>query len=117
MGADGEEEEENEEIDQLELQRRKERLEREQWIREQVCVCEKLMLCVRACVHVSDSDSVMQTEARAKKGEDGDDEEKIEEEDSQFMKLAKKLTAKTLQKRGTYMPFFFLLIVFKTSAG
>ncbi|XP_052389192.1 claspin isoform X2 [Carassius gibelio] len=74
MGADGEEEEENEEIDQLELQRRKERLEREQWIREQ-------------------------TEARAKKGEDGDDEEKIEEEDSQFMKLAKKLTAKTLQKR------------------
>ncbi|XP_059365436.1 claspin-like isoform X1 [Carassius carassius] len=74
MGADGEEEEDNEEIDQLELQRRKERLEREQWIREQ-------------------------TEARAKKGEDGDDEEKIEEEDSQFMKLAKKLTAKTLQKR------------------
>uniref|UniRef100_A0A8C1T5T3 Claspin n=1 Tax=Cyprinus carpio TaxID=7962 RepID=A0A8C1T5T3_CYPCA len=74
MGPDGDEEEEDEEIDQLELQRRKERLEREQWMREQ-------------------------TEAQAKKGEDADDEEKIEEEDSQFMKLAKKLTAKTLQKK------------------
>uniref|UniRef100_A0A8C2L0W2 Claspin n=1 Tax=Cyprinus carpio TaxID=7962 RepID=A0A8C2L0W2_CYPCA len=74
MGPDGEEEEEDEEIDQLDLQRRKERLEREQWLREQ-------------------------TEALAKKGEDADDEEKIDEEDSQFMKLAKKLTAKTLQKR------------------
>ncbi|XP_016365385.1 claspin-like isoform X1 [Sinocyclocheilus rhinocerous] len=74
MGPDGDEEEEDEEIDQLELQRRKERLEREQWLREQ-------------------------TEAQAKKGEDADDEEKIEEEDSQFMKLAKKLTAKTLQKK------------------
>lgn len=105
MGPDGEEEEEDEEIDQLELQRRKERLEREQWLREQVC--KKMMLCVHACVHVSDSDSVLQTEALAKKGEDADDEEKIEEEDSQFMKLAKKLTAKTLQKRGTHMPFVF----------
>ncbi|XP_050993562.1 claspin isoform X2 [Labeo rohita] len=77
MGPDGDEEEEDEEVDQLELQRRKERLEREQWMREQ-------------------------TEARAKKGvEDADDEEKIDEEDSQFMKLAKKLTAKTLQKRDT----------------
>ncbi|XP_016426116.1 claspin-like isoform X2 [Sinocyclocheilus rhinocerous] len=74
MGPDGDEEEEDEEVDQLELQRRKERLEREQWMREK-------------------------TEAQAKKGEDADDEEKIEEEDSQFMKLAKKLTAKTLQKR------------------
>ncbi|XP_043073413.1 claspin isoform X2 [Puntigrus tetrazona] len=74
MGPDGDEEEDDEEIDQLELQRRKERLEREQWMREQ-------------------------TEARAKKGEDADDEEKIAEEDSQFMKLAKKLTAKTLQKK------------------
>ena len=36
MGADGEEEEEDEEIDQSEVQRRKERLEREQWLREQV---------------------------------------------------------------------------------
>ncbi|XP_052439173.1 claspin isoform X1 [Carassius gibelio] len=76
MGPDGDEEEEDEEIDQLELRRRKERLEREQWIREQ-------------------------TEAQAKKGEDADDEEKIEEEDSQFMKLAKKLTAKTLQKKDS----------------
>lgn len=32
--------------------------------------------------------------------EDVEDEEKIGEEDSQFMKLAKKFTAKTLQKRG-----------------
>ncbi|KAL1256162.1 hypothetical protein QQF64_014223 [Cirrhinus molitorella] len=76
-GPDGDEEEEDEEVDQLELQRRKERLEREQWMREQ-------------------------TEARAKKpGEDADDEEKLDEEDSQFMKLAKKFTAKTLQKRDT----------------
>lgn len=51
----------------------------------------------------SDVDSVLQTEAQAKKGEDVDDEEKIGEEDSQFMKLAKKLTAKTLQKRGVHM--------------
>lgn len=29
-----------------------------------------------------------------------EDEEKIGEEDSQFMKLAKKFTAKALQKRG-----------------
>ncbi|XP_077096497.1 claspin isoform X2 [Siphateles boraxobius] len=76
MDPDGDEEEEDEEIDQIELQRRKERIERDQWMREQ-------------------------TEARAKKGEDGEaeDEEKIGDEDSQFMKLAKKLTAKTLQKR------------------
>ncbi|KAK7138543.1 hypothetical protein R3I93_015853 [Phoxinus phoxinus] len=76
MGPDGDEEEEDEEIDQIELQRRKERIERDQWMREQ-------------------------TEARAKKGEDAEaeDEEKIGDEDSQFMKLAKKLTAKTLQKR------------------
>ncbi|XP_039547220.1 claspin-like [Pimephales promelas] len=75
MGPDGDEEEEDEEIDQIELQRRKERIERDQWMREQ-------------------------TEARAKKGEDGDaEDEKIGDEDSQFMKLAKKLTAKTLQKR------------------
>ncbi|XP_051991953.1 claspin-like [Xyrauchen texanus] len=77
MGPDGDEEQEDEEVDQLELQRRKERLEREQWIREQI-------------------------EAQAKKGkavEDPEDEEKVGEEDSQFMKLAKKLTAKTLQKK------------------
>ncbi|XP_051948286.1 claspin-like [Xyrauchen texanus] len=75
MGPDGDEEVEDEEVDQIELQRRKERLEREQWIREQ-------------------------TEAKAKK-EDAEDEEKLGEEDSQFMKLAKKLIAKTLQTKDT----------------
>lgn len=74
--ANGDEEEEDEEIDQTELQRRKERLEREQWIREQ-------------------------NESQAKRGGDVEDEEKIGEEDSQFMKLAKKFTAKALQKRDT----------------
>ncbi|KAK2830614.1 hypothetical protein Q5P01_018545 [Channa striata] len=75
MQAEGEEEDEEDEgIDQSELQRRKERLEREQWLKEQ----------------------------KAKKGGDGDvdaDDENIGEEDSQFMKLAKKLTAKTLQRK------------------
>nr|XP_046181629.1 LOW QUALITY PROTEIN: claspin-like [Oncorhynchus gorbuscha] len=76
MGAEGEDDEEEEELDQAELQRRKERLEREQWLREQ-------------------------SDAKAKKGDDFDmdEEEKIGEEDSQFMKLAKKLTAKKLQKK------------------
>ncbi|XP_047460120.1 claspin [Mugil cephalus] len=76
MGEEGEEEvEEDEDADQAEVQRRKERLEREQWLREQ-------------------------SEQKAKKGEDLDaDDEKIGEEDSQFMKLAKKLTAKTLQRK------------------
>ncbi|CAJ1083175.1 claspin isoform X2 [Xyrichtys novacula] len=75
-GAEGEEEgDEDEEVEQSEVQRRKERLEREQWLREQ-------------------------SEQKAKKGEDLDaDDEKIGEEDSQFMKLAKKLTAKTLQRK------------------
>lgn len=44
-----------------------------------------------------------QSEQKAKKGEDLEldpDDEKIGEEDSQFMKLAKKLTAKTLQRKG-----------------
>ncbi|KAM3596062.1 uncharacterized protein V6R79_007677 [Siganus canaliculatus] len=74
-GAEGEEEEEDDHVDHSEVQRRKERLEREQWLREQ-------------------------SEQNAKKGEelDGDDE-KIGEEDSHFMKLAKKLTAKTLQRK------------------
>ncbi|TRY53669.1 hypothetical protein DNTS_008669 [Danionella cerebrum] len=76
MGPDGEEDEEDEEIDQIELERRKERLEREQWMREQM-------------------------ESQAKKGDDAEDEEKIGDEDSQFMKVAKKLTAKTLQKKGS----------------
>lgn len=44
-----------------------------------------------------------QSEQKAKKGEDVDeDEEKMGEEDSHFMKLAKKLTAKTLQKKGQH---------------
>ncbi|KAG9355591.1 hypothetical protein JZ751_000429 [Albula glossodonta] len=75
-GPDGEwdEEEDEEELDQAELHRRKERLEREQWLREQ-------------------------SEAAAKKGEEEDDEAGIAEEDSQFMKLAKKLTAKRLQQK------------------
>ncbi|XP_037651508.1 claspin isoform X2 [Sebastes umbrosus] len=74
--ADGEEEvEEDDDVDPTEVQRRKERLEREQWLREQ-------------------------SEEKAKKGEDLDaDDEKIGEEDSHFMKLAKKLTAKTLQRK------------------
>lgn len=49
MDPNGDEEEEDEEVDQIELQRRKERLEREQWIREQVCVSlveSKCVLCV-----------------------------------------------------------------------
>ncbi|XP_078478767.1 claspin [Lampetra planeri] len=70
-----EEEEEDDDVDQTELQRRKERLEREQWLREQ-------------------------SQQKAKKGEDMDaDDEKIGEEDSRIMRLAKKLTAKTLQKK------------------
>ncbi|XP_078146529.1 claspin [Centroberyx gerrardi] len=74
-GGEGEGEEDEEDVDQTEVQRRKERLEREQWLREQ-------------------------SEQKAKKGEDMDaDDEKIGEEDSQFMKLAKKLTAKTLQRK------------------
>ncbi|XP_044028919.1 claspin [Siniperca chuatsi] len=76
MEAEGEEEEDDPDgVDQSEVQRRKERLEREQWLREQ-------------------------SEQKAKKGEDLDaDDEKIGEEDSHFMKLAKKLTAKTLQRK------------------
>ena len=45
-----------------------------------------------------------QSEQNAKKGEDLDaDDEKIGEEDSHFMKLAKKLTAKTLQRKGLFL--------------
>ncbi|KAK9526594.1 hypothetical protein VZT92_015283 [Zoarces viviparus] len=74
-GAEGEQEEDDEEVDLSEVQRRKERLEREQWLREQ-------------------------SEQEAKKGDDLDaEDEKIGEEDSRFMKLAKKLTAKTLQRK------------------
>ncbi|KAI4817535.1 hypothetical protein KUCAC02_010923 [Chaenocephalus aceratus] len=76
-GAEGEEGEDDEdEVDPAELQRRKDRLEKEQWLREQ-------------------------SEQKAKKGEDLDaDDEKVgEQEDSQFMKLAKKVTAKTLRRK------------------
>ncbi|XP_077362769.1 claspin isoform X2 [Festucalex cinctus] len=75
-GAEGEEElEDDDDVDQTEIQRRKERLEREQWLREQ-------------------------SQQKAKKVTDLDEEDdEIGEEDSQFMKLAKKLTAKTLQKK------------------
>ena len=38
MGGDGEEEEEDEDGDPSEVQRRRERLERDQWLREQVCL-------------------------------------------------------------------------------
>lgn len=42
-----------------------------------------------------------QSEQNGKKKEELDaDDEKIGEEDSQFMKLAKKVTAKTLQRKG-----------------
>lgn len=44
-----------------------------------------------------------QSEHNAKKGEDLDaDDEKIGEEDSRFMKVAKKLTVKTLQRKGRF---------------
>lgn len=46
MGAEGEEEEEEDEfVDQSEVQRRKARLEREQWLQEQVgCDCQKPLI-------------------------------------------------------------------------
>lgn len=45
--------------------------------------------------------SFQQSVQNGKKKEDPDaDDEKIGEEDSHFMKLAKKVTAKTLQKKG-----------------
>ncbi|XP_027892722.1 claspin [Xiphophorus couchianus] len=74
--ADGEEDgEEEDDVDPAEVQRRKDRLEREQWLREQ-------------------------TEQKTLKGEDPDGEdEQIGDEDSRFMKLAKKLTARTLQRK------------------
>ncbi|XP_029023774.1 claspin isoform X2 [Betta splendens] len=77
-GAEGEDEEdEDEDVDPSEVQRRKERLEREQWLREQ-------------------------SEQKTKKGEDldADDEKMGDDEDSCFMKVAKKVTAKTLQRKG-----------------
>ncbi|XP_058475896.1 claspin [Solea solea] len=77
MGPEGEEDEEEDEgADPSEVQRRKERLEREQWLREQ-------------------------SEQKAKKDEEDvdADDERIADEDSHFMKLAKKVTAKTLKKK------------------
>ncbi|XP_062846526.1 claspin [Trichomycterus rosablanca] len=75
FGITGEgEEEEEDEVDQSELQRHKERVEREQWLREQ-------------------------SETAKRDEELEEDEEKIGEDDSQFMKLAKKFTAKALQKK------------------
>ncbi|XP_031442312.1 claspin isoform X2 [Clupea harengus] len=79
-GPEGEEveEEEDEELDQTEVQRRKERMEKEQWLREQ---------------------SVAKT--KKGKGEEVEEEEECfgGEEDSQFMKLALKVMAKTMQKK------------------
>ncbi|KAM3936089.1 claspin [Leptodactylus fuscus] len=60
---------ENEEMDEAEVKRRKERFEREQWLREQ--------------------------------SEKGNTEEEEIGENSQFMKLAKKVTEKVLQRRST----------------
>ncbi|XP_071992939.1 claspin isoform X1 [Engystomops pustulosus] len=60
---------ENEEMDEAEAKRRKERFEREQWLREQL--------------------------------ENGNKEEEEIGENSQFMKLAKKVTEKVLQRRAT----------------
>lgn len=75
-GAGGEDDEEDEEdADMTEVQRRRERLEREQWLREQ-------------------------SEQKTKKGNDFEaDDEKIGDEGSRFMKLAKKLTEKTMEKK------------------
>lgn len=47
MGVEGEEEEEDEDVDQGEVQRRKERLEREQWLREQVCKFKSIESCTQ----------------------------------------------------------------------
>uniref|UniRef100_A0A8C3LV74 Claspin n=1 Tax=Chrysolophus pictus TaxID=9089 RepID=A0A8C3LV74_CHRPC len=66
---DSDNEDENEQFDETEVKWRKERFEREQWLREQ---------------------------------QEEEEEEDIGE-DSQFMKLAKKVTAKSLQKRGGYL--------------
>ncbi|XP_038124572.1 claspin [Cyprinodon tularosa] len=79
FGADGsgpdggEEGEEDEDVDPAEVQRRKARLEREQWLREQ-------------------------TQQKVQKGEDLEAEDAADE-DSRFMKLAKKLTARTLERK------------------
>ncbi|XP_062385808.1 claspin [Sardina pilchardus] len=83
-GGEGEDEEEDEELDQTELQRRKERLEREQWLKEQSEAQSKKSKGAAVEVEVE---------------EEEEDECFGEEENSQFMKLAKKVMAKTLQKK------------------
>uniref|UniRef100_A0A8C2YEV3 Claspin n=1 Tax=Coturnix japonica TaxID=93934 RepID=A0A8C2YEV3_COTJA len=64
---DSDNEDENEQFDETEVKWRKERFEREQWLREQ---------------------------------QEEEEEEEDIGEDSQFMKLAKKVTVKSLQKKG-----------------
>lgn len=118
-GEGGEEEEEEDDIDMTEVQRRRERLEREQWLREQVSltilhnstqnlipiisalpvILEDIHLHFPTQVTLLSAPVLRQSEQKAKKGEDLDDE-RMGEEDSQFMRLAKKFTAKTLQKKG-----------------
>ncbi|XP_062301928.1 claspin isoform X1 [Osmerus eperlanus] len=85
MGEEGEEEEDEDDVDQAELQRRKERVEREQWLREQSKVKKGRSSCD---AHNDEEDN-----------EEEEEEEEMGEEDSQFMKVAKKLTAKKLQKK------------------
>uniref|UniRef100_A0A8B9ISA0 Claspin n=1 Tax=Amazona collaria TaxID=241587 RepID=A0A8B9ISA0_9PSIT len=68
---DSDNDDENEQFDDTEVKWRKERFEREQWLREQ-----------------------------KEKQEEQEEEEEIGE-DSQFMKLAKKVTAKSLQKKAS----------------
>ncbi|KAM6314009.1 claspin isoform 2-T2 [Podargus strigoides] len=70
---DSDNDDENEQFDETEAKWRKERFEREQWLREQ-----------------------------KEKNKEGEEEEEEEiGEDSQFMKLAKKVTAKSLQKKAS----------------
>uniref|UniRef100_A0A8C0BJ06 Claspin n=1 Tax=Buteo japonicus TaxID=224669 RepID=A0A8C0BJ06_9AVES len=68
---DSDNDDENEQFDETEAKWRKERFEREQWLREQ-----------------------------KEKNKEQEEEEEIGE-DSQFMKLAKKVTAKSLQKKAS----------------
>ncbi|XP_062450355.1 claspin [Rhea pennata] len=69
---ESDDDDENEELDETEAKWRKERFERERWLREQ----------------------------KEKNKEEEEEEEEVGE-DSQFMKLAKKVTAKSLQKKAS----------------
>uniref|UniRef100_A0A8B9CXA6 Claspin n=1 Tax=Anser brachyrhynchus TaxID=132585 RepID=A0A8B9CXA6_9AVES len=69
---DSDNDDENEQFDETEVKWRKERFEREQWLREQ-----------------------------KEKNKEQEEEEEDIGEDSQFMKLAKKVTAKSLQKKAS----------------